>query len=103
MEEKLAQLETDYNGAVTKQDQLAHEMHMCEVKLGNAVKLIDGLGGEKDRWGETVERLTTEYELLPGDSILAAGMVSYAGAFVGEYREHFQNIWLKREELDYSI
>ena len=73
------------------QEQLAHEMEMCVIKLlsciayasdsvpnshlshrsaswhqclssrlGNANKLIDGLGGEKDRWSQTVSRLEVD-------------------------------------------
>ena len=98
VEDKLAQLEADYNDAVAKQEQLAHEMEMCVIKLGNANKLIDGLGGEKDRWSQTVSSLTEEYGLLPGDSLVAAGMVGYAGPFAGEYRAHFEKLWLATED-----
>jgi len=98
VEDKLAQLEADYNAAVAKQDQLAKEMEMCTIKLANATKLIEGLGGEKDRWAETVGKLGAEYELLPGDSLIAAGMVSYAGPFTGEYRGDFEKLWIKTED-----
>eukprot|EP00930_Biecheleria_cincta_P008311 TRINITY_DN10972_c0_g5_i1.p1 TRINITY_DN10972_c0_g5~~TRINITY_DN10972_c0_g5_i1.p1 ORF type:complete len:3933 (-),score=932.09 TRINITY_DN10972_c0_g5_i1:47-11569(-) len=100
VEDKLAQLEADYNGAVAKQDQLAHEMEMCVIKLANANKLIDGLGGEKDRWTNTVATLTEQYELLPGDSLVAAGMVGYAGPFTGEYRIGFEKLWVENEDTE---
>ena len=62
-----------------------------------------------------VDSLTTEYDLLPGDSLIAAGivacfspfglmccrgpgMVGYAGPFAGEYRQHFEKLWLKTED-----
>merc|ERR1719174_397006 len=64
VEEKIEKLEKDFNEAVTKKDFLAHEMEMCSIKLGNATKLIEGLGGEKDRWAVTVTMLTEKYELL---------------------------------------
>jgi len=100
VEDKLAQLEADYNGAVTKQDELARDMEMCTIKLANASKLIEGLGGEKDRWAATVENLSKEYELLPGDSLIAAGMVSYAGPFTGEFRCGFEELWLSTEDKE---
>jgi len=100
VEDKLAQLESDFNGAVAKQDQLTHEMEMCVIKLSNANKLIEGLGGEKDRWTTTVADLTVEYELLPGDSLVAAGMVGYAGPFAGEYRAGFEKLWLESEDKE---
>jgi dynein heavy chain len=98
VEDKIAKLESDYTEAVAKQEQLQKDMDMCVVKLANANKLIEGLGGEKDRWTETVGKLTEEYELLPGDSLVAAGMVSYAGPFTGEYRTDFQNLWLATQD-----
>jgi len=100
VEDKIAKLEADYNAAVSKQGELAHEMEVCEIKLNNATKLIDGLGGEKDRWEQTVSTLAAQYELLPGDSLVAAGMVSYAGAFVGDYRSAFETLWRETEDSE---
>jgi len=31
--------------------------------------------------------------LLPGDSIISAGMISYAGAFTSDFREGMQAEW----------
>jgi len=98
VEDKLAKLESDFNGAVTKQDELTKDMEMCVIKLNNANKLIEGLGGEKDRWATTVKNLTEEYNLLPGDALVAAGMVSYAGPFTGEYRTEFEQLWRDNED-----
>jgi len=106
VEEKLAKLEKDYNDSVAKMDFLAHEMEVCSMKLGNATKLIDGLGGEKDRWAETVAELTLKYDLLPGDSLIAAGMVSYAGPFTSQFRQQFEDVWVKSldgESLTHSV
>ena len=36
-----------YTAAVAKKDQLAKEVEQCTVRLDSAMKLIDGLGGEK--------------------------------------------------------
>merc|ERR1719271_2267898 len=78
---KIANLEADFNSAVEKQTELQDDMTLCEVKLERAHKLIGGLGGEKARWGENVQQLTEQLTLLPGDCLVAAGMVSYAGPF----------------------
>jgi len=32
--------------------------------------------------------------LLAGDSVVAAGMISYAGPFTSDYRENLESIWI---------
>merc|ERR1719498_1693244 len=101
--DKIAKLEADLAAAVRKQDKLDRDAEMCELKLVRADKLIGGLGGEKVRWGETVTNLKGTAGNLPGDCILAAGMVSYSGPFTGEYREeNLCKVW-RREMQSYEI
>eukprot|EP00403_Amphidinium_massartii_P005819 CAMPEP_0178381688 /NCGR_PEP_ID=MMETSP0689_2-20121128/6115_1 /TAXON_ID=160604 /ORGANISM="Amphidinium massartii, Strain CS-259" /LENGTH=1395 /DNA_ID=CAMNT_0020001885 /DNA_START=8 /DNA_END=4194 /DNA_ORIENTATION=- len=98
VEDKIQQLESDYNSSVTKQENLTREMEICSLKLANATKLLDGLGGEKDRWQVEVGNLSEKYNLLPGDSLIAAGMVAYAGPFTEEYRLQFTEDWLQASD-----
>jgi len=72
-------------------------MTLCELKLVRAHKLIGGLGGEKARWGQNVVDLTAQLSLLPGDCIIAAGMVSYVGPFTSAFRVECEENW--RAEL----
>jgi dynein heavy chain len=91
---KIAKLEADHSAAVAKQAKLVSDAEICEVKLVRADKLIGGLGGEKKRWGETVVTLKAAKEKLPGDCVVAAGMVSYCGPFTSEYRsEDLEKYW----------
>ena len=55
--------------------------------------MISGLEGEKTRWTETVANLTNQQEMLIGDCMIAAGMVSYAGPFTADYREQLERLW----------
>jgi dynein heavy chain len=48
--------------------------------------LLDGLGGEKDRWEVNVIDLAELYEDLIGDILVSAGIISYLGAFTQSYR-----------------
>merc|ERR1719454_1586214 len=98
VEAKIERLEKDFNDAVEKQQQLQDDLELCQVKLERAHKLIGGLGGEKARWRDNVTTLTTQLGLLPGDCIVAAGMVSYAGPFTASYRSGLEELWLS--ELD---
>jgi len=95
---KIEALESDFNAAVQKQKELQDDMNLCEVKLQRAHKLIGGLGGEKARWGQNVQDLNAQLGLLPGDCIVAAGMVSYAGPFTSQVRGECEELW--RKELN---
>ncbi|CAD7963334.1 unnamed protein product [Amoebophrya sp. A120] len=103
--QKIAKLESEFSGAVAKKDQLERDSDTCAKKLVRANKLIGGLGGEKARWGENVEQLTASYELLPGDSMVAAGAISYSGPFTARYRAELENTWrscLEENEMKFS-
>jgi len=93
---KIAKLEADFDAAIKKQDELQADMDLCLIKLERADKLINGLGGEKARWGENVTELTARMGLLPGDCIIAAGMISYAGPFSSEVRGTCETTWLEK-------
>jgi len=75
---------------------LQADMDLCLIKLVRADKLISGLGGEKARWGENVVGLTAKLVLLPGDCIVAAGMISYSGPFTAEYRVACEKAWSEK-------
>ena len=63
--------------------------------------MITGLEGEKVRWTETVEKLTIQAGFLVGDCLIAAGMVSYAGPFISQYREGLEKLWREQCEENY--
>eukprot|EP00746_Dinoflagellata_sp_MGD_P006891 gnl/MRDRNA2_/MRDRNA2_113587_c0_seq1.p1 gnl/MRDRNA2_/MRDRNA2_113587_c0~~gnl/MRDRNA2_/MRDRNA2_113587_c0_seq1.p1 ORF type:complete len:2479 (+),score=556.96 gnl/MRDRNA2_/MRDRNA2_113587_c0_seq1:117-7439(+) len=103
--QKIEKLQNEFDASVAKQTELQDDMNLCEVKLERAHKLIGGLGGEKARWGETVTTLTHQLELLPGDCVIAAGMVSYSGPFTADYRGDFEDGWrdaLKEFGMQYN-
>ncbi len=49
---------------------------------------------EKERWAKEIQVLKSKGDLLPGDSVIGAGMVAYAGAFTSNYRQELENSWL---------
>lgn len=83
------------NGArlIAQAKQLTDDIEECGKKLVRAEKMIGGLEGEKVRWTETVANLTKQQEMLIGDCMIAAGMVSYAGPFTAVYREQLEKLW----------
>lgn len=83
------------NGArlVAQAKKLNDDIEDCGKKLVRAEKMIGGLEGEKVRWTETVADLTHQKEMLIGDCLVAAGMISYSGPFTAVYREELETEW----------
>jgi dynein heavy chain len=79
-EEKKARLEAEYKD--------------CECKLERSLKLIDNLGGEKDRWADLAAELKQHYEHLSGNVLISAGMIAYLGAFTSAYRSKITEHWV---------
>jgi dynein heavy chain, axonemal len=73
--------------------ELEENLEKCNKMLVRAEKMIGGLEGEKNRWTDTVAKLTKQQGLLVGDCLVAAGMVSYAGPFTAVYRENLESMW----------
>ncbi len=82
--------------ALIKQEkELAADIDDCNKKLVRAEKMIGGLEGEKVRWTDTVKTLGEKIQLLIGDCLVAAGMVSYAGPFTSQFRAELEDEWRK--------
>ena len=88
-------LEDSYNGSMSENKRLEDELDLLEGKLQRAEKLVTGLAGERVRWEETIKGCEEAAGRLPGDVVVAAAFMSYAGPFPSEYREELvTNTWL---------
>lgn len=68
---------------------------VSQVKLFRAEKLVSGLAGERDRWEASIVSLEEGTKNLPGDCLVAAAFLSYAGPFATQYREVMVNhVWV---------
>ncbi|XP_011494831.1 PREDICTED: dynein beta chain, ciliary-like [Ceratosolen solmsi marchali] len=81
------------------------EADATAIAIDLANRLVNGLGSEKIRWAETVEKLKTSGEKIPGDILLVTAFISYVGCFGRKYRLDLMNIhWLPYlKELNPSI
>lgn len=78
------------------------QVETCAAKLERAEKLMKGLGGEKDRWKETAEQLTIDYDNVVGDVLVSSGALSYLGAFTGSYRTKIRKQWQNKLTVFFS-
>ena len=93
IKKQLSELQQEQEELEAKAIKLEQDLEDCKKKLVRADKMISGLAGEKDRWTETVARLTAEKDFIVGNCLVAAGMVSYSGPFISQYREGLEKSW----------
>ena len=95
LEARLKALTDEYETNVQKKNELEDQRNLCEKKLTRAVQLIEGLGGEKDRWTDQARKLGDRYVQLTGDILLSAGVVAYLGPFTVNYRNDCIRQWIE--------
>jgi dynein heavy chain len=94
VQDKLANLQNQFNENTKKKADLETQVDLCSKKLERAEKLIGGLGGEKVRWSNTAAELSVQYNNLTGDILISAGVVAYLGSFTSAYRQEQINHWI---------
>lgn len=87
VEEKLAALDVQLSEAKAKKKVVQDEADLCALKIGRAMELMSGLGGEKSRWTQAAEGFGHTYIKLTGDILLSAGMIAYLGIFTPTFRD----------------
>ncbi|KAJ1562895.1 Dynein heavy chain 7, axonemal, partial [Nowakowskiella sp. JEL0078] len=95
VEDRMSALENQFKSMTAKKADLEQQVELCSNKLIRAEKLIGGLGGEKDRWGEAARSLNIIYTNLTGDVLLSSAVIAYLGAFTSIYRHKIVSEWNK--------
>ena len=94
IEDDLAALEQSLENAKQKKCDLENQATACDTKIVRANQLLDGLGGEKDRWGTFVEELGEQFLKLTGDVLVSSGVLAYLGPFTANYRQKQTAKWV---------
>ncbi|KAH8062371.1 dynein light chain binding protein [Aureococcus anophagefferens] len=91
--QKIARLESEFNDANAKKEQLKKDVDECRARLDRAQKLIGGLGGERSRWTESCAKLELDYTSLIGDSLISSATIAYSGPFTPDFRKELTRDW----------
>ena len=84
-----------YDEAMSKKQTLIDDAETCERKMKAASALIEGLGGEKERWTRQSEEFKAQIQRLVGDVLMASAFLSYAGPFNQDFRGLLMSSWQK--------
>jgi dynein heavy chain, axonemal len=94
VQKKLQELQDSFVKATEEKAQVEAEAAACLARLSLAERLVGGLSSENERWGNEIKKLQENAQTLVGDCMLAAGFVSYVGAFDQDNRnELWKNVW----------
>jgi dynein heavy chain len=94
VEDELAALQRNLDNARQKKIDLENQAGSCDMKIGRANQLLDGLGGERERWGVFASNLGERFEKLTGDVLVSAGLLAYLGPFTAVYRQKQLASWV---------
>lgn len=94
VEDDLKALEDQLSGAKRKKKDLESQADMCDKKIIRANQLLDGLGGERDRWSQFSQQLAEKFDKLTGDVLAASGVLAYLGPFTAVYRQKQMAAWV---------
>lgn len=100
VQQQLAMLNEKYNQAVLEKKDVEDQAATLTKRADLAQRLVGGLASENVRWGKEIERLKSSALTLVGDCMLAAGFVSYVGAFDKDLREE---LWKVRWSDDLKV
>ena len=84
---KLKALGEKFEIATNEKAEVEEQAAAGTARLGLAERLVGGLASENDRWAKEIDNLKESSTTLIGDCMLAAGFVSYVGAFDQDNRE----------------
>lgn len=91
--EKLEGLNRNLDAVNKEKEALEEKVNDTNVKLIRARKLIEGLGGEKVRFGKEANRFKDELDFVVGNVVISAGTVAYLGPFLHKYRVEAIDSW----------
>lgn len=94
VEEELKGLEDELDAAKNYMVDLERQVKLCESKISRATQLLDGLGGERERWGLFATNLIDQCKRLTGDVFLSSGVLAYLGPFTATYRQKKLSEWI---------
>lgn len=89
IQQRLNELNTQYEDNLQIKRALNDSAEELRLKLERAESLLTGLADERDRWELSLDQSRSNLDTIPGDSLLAAAFMTYAGPFTSAFRANF--------------
>ncbi|XP_026818275.1 dynein heavy chain 6, axonemal-like [Rhopalosiphum maidis] len=95
VEERLQKLEDIYDLCVSEKNKLEMNIEQTQSRLSRSDLLVAALSDEQQRWENNLKTYSRRLLTITGDTIIAAGSISYLGPFTDEYRKEITLSWLQ--------
>ncbi|KAL0238939.1 hypothetical protein PCE1_004630 [Barthelona sp. PCE] len=95
IEDTVAQLQQNYEDALTRKRQTEDDIHQCELELNRAVKLQNQLKDERKAWKMQAETNQMRLSTILGDCLLAGSFMTYLSPLPLDWRQTIFKEWKK--------
>lgn len=86
-------LRNNFSGRTSEAEQLKNELNSAESTLNSAQDLLGKLSGEKGRWEQQLKELQGNLDMMPKNSMISAGFVTYLSPHSEDIRESIMKQW----------
>ena len=86
--------------AVEKKSALERDLDTTMRRMASATKLINGLQGEKGRWGDQIAGYALQGERLVGDAVISSAFLAYAGPLSQALRSELAGVATRQLSAD---
>jgi dynein heavy chain 2 len=93
LDKQVESLKDNFAKRTAEAEALKADLRKAEETLGSAQELLGKLSGEKDRWEIQLKELQEELSLIPRNSMLSAGFVTYLCGSSEDVRERICKQW----------
>lgn len=102
----LAVLQNQLAAKIAYKEEKEQSMAVCEDRMNRAVRLINGLSGERVRWLQTIADIEANVVNVTGDILICSGSVAYLTPFTDQYRRKLFDKWLElisQKKIPFSL
>ncbi|KAM0792972.1 hypothetical protein ACM66B_002727 [Microbotryomycetes sp. NB124-2] len=93
LESRIASYKEEYALLISETQSIKTEMERVQRRVDRSVTLLDSLSSERERWEAGSKTFDDEMRTVPGDVLLSAAFIAYAGYFDQGYREAMWRGW----------
>ncbi|CCH41669.1 Cytoplasmic dynein 1 heavy chain 1 [Wickerhamomyces ciferrii] len=105
LQESMEKYKDDYSYLIRDTEKIKTEMTEVQEKVKRSLELVESLSEERSRWASKVKSYTQEYSNITGNSILAAGFLTYLSDKDHSKRAQLLSSWkqvLSRWEIEFD-